>query len=217
EECARGVAGDAAVAADAQRDAPGDALQLVRQQRCIGGDHHDDRAVLGVEGRIEGVGILALDLAPDRNAGDAQVGAQAVVALDQYAERVAAVLVSELPRGGADPALEAVADHAGAAANHAFLHGPRARSVERLEHVLGLDVEAVDVVQPAVPGLGHHRQRPPGPGLVLLTLLHAPGDDRIAHHAHAVSVGDHHRAFEEPGLVHPGGTGHLAVAVLRIP
>ena len=30
-------------------------------------------------------------------------------------------------------------------------------------------------------------------------------------------VGNHHRAFEEAGLVHPGGAGHLAVAVEREP
>ena len=76
--------------------------------------------------------------------------------------------------------------------------GPECALLERLEDVLGLHVKAVDVVQPAVPGLRHHRQRPPGAGGILGPVRDAPGDDRIAHHADAVGVGDHHRAFEEP-------------------
>ena len=41
--------------------------------------------------------------------------------------------------------------------------------------------------------------------------------DRVAHHADAVRVGDHHRPFEEPGFLDPGRAGHLAVAVEREP
>ena len=90
---------------------------------------------------------------------------------------------------------------------------PRAES-RAAKGVLGLHVEAVHVVQVAVPGLGHHGERPPAeggrPGAALLEL---PGDDGVAHHAHAVGVGDHDGGREEARLLEPGGAGHFAVAV----
>ena len=73
--------------------------------------------------------------------------------------------------------------------------GPRCRAVERREHVLGLHVKAVDVVEIAVPGLGHHRQRPPVLARRRVAWRTAPGDDRVAHDADAVRVRDHHRAL----------------------
>jgi hypothetical protein len=42
-------------------------------------------------------------------------------------------------------------------------------------------------------------------------------DDRVAHHANAVRIGDHHRTFKETGFLDPGGAGHFAVAVERPP
>ena len=54
-----------------------------------------------------------------------------------------------------------MADHAGAAADVAFGDRARLRAVERGVDVLRAHVKAVDVVELAVPGLGHHRQRPP--------------------------------------------------------
>ncbi len=44
-------------------------------------------------------------------------------------------------------------------------------------------------------------------------MLHAPGNHRVAHHAHAVRVRDHHRAIEEARIFDPCGPGHFAVAV----
>ena len=114
-----------------------------------------------------GAGVLAVgghlveaDLAPDRHTVDGQALASAVVGLHQRADGEAALLGRQAARGRADAALEAVADHAGAAADVALGDGP-ARGVRkgRVE-VLGADVLAVDVVEPAVPGLAHHRQRP---------------------------------------------------------
>ena len=74
-----------------------------------------------------------------------------------------------------------------------------------------LHVKAVDVVEPAVPGFGDHRQRP----LVLVhsVIAERPGDDGVAHHADAVGVGDARRALEKAGFLDPGGAGHLAIAV----
>ncbi len=83
--------------------------------------------------------------------------------------------------------------------------------------MLRLDVKAVDVVQPAIPGLRHHRQRPRVSLGIGAAVSEAPPDHGIAHHAHAVGVGDHHRPLEIAGLLDPGGAGHLAVAVLREP
>src|SRR5262249_2321810 len=44
-----------------------------------------------------------------------------------------------------------------------------------------------------------------------------PCDHRIAHDSHAVSVCDHHRPVKQARIFHPGGAGHLAVAVFGEP
>ena len=86
-----------------------------------------------------------------------------------------------------------------------------------MKRVLGLHVESVDVVQVAIISLRHDRQRPPVTRIVRPTLLHPPLDYRIAHHSYTVGVGDHHRPFEEARLLDPGRSGHLTVAVKRVP
>ena len=144
----------------------------------------------GVRQVLVGVGHdVVPDHAPDRGARDGQPLAPAVVGLHEHADRVAAVLVADDARGGADPALEAVADHPGAAADRALLDRPAARLRERLVDVLRTHVEAVDVVEQAVPGLADHRQRPVQ-RVVLAARPHRRGDQRIAHDADAVRVGD---------------------------
>jgi hypothetical protein len=76
--------------------------------------------------------------------------------------------------------------------------------------VLLPDVHAVDVVEIAVPGLGHDREAAvehlADPGA-------APLDDRVPHHTHAVGVGDDDRVEQQAVVVDPGRAGHLAVAV----
>ena len=94
---------------------------------------------------------------------------------------------------------------------------PDAPTPGRLEDVLRLHVKSVDVVQEPVPRLGDDRQRPPVARCVGATLLHAPGDRRVAHDADAVRVGQEDRPFEEARLLDPGRARHLAVAVLREP
>src|SRR2546423_1258599 len=143
EDVARSVAGDAAGAADAERYPSRNALELVRQERRVGRHDHDDRSVLGRIGRYPGIGVLALDLPPDRDARDAQVLPPPVVALHQHADEVAAVLFGEPAGGGADAALETVADHAGSAADRPLLDRPRVRRVERVQRVLRPHVHAV--------------------------------------------------------------------------
>src|SRR6202035_1595842 len=66
---------------------------------------------------------VGADLAPDRNAVDAQEVAGAVIRLHQGAHRIALAALGHKPRGGARAALELVADHAGAAADIALGDG----------------------------------------------------------------------------------------------
>ena len=187
------------------------------RERRVGGDDDDDRALLAVgvlERLARGVGP---NLLADGHARHDELPAPAVVGLHQDPDRVAALSGRHDARGGADAALEAVADHARPAAHRSFGNRAAFGRVERGEHVLVLHVEAVDVVQIAVVGLGHHRQRPPVAGRVGRARADPPADDRVAHHAHAVRVGDHDRALEKSRLLDPRGARHLAVAVLREP
>ena len=126
--------------------------QLIRRERRVGADHDDDRALLrlftararGSLGRHLGprahrrvdrlghAGFVPGDFAADRNARDAELGAQAVVALHQRAHDVAPS-AGQLPRRGAGAALEAVAEHPGAAAHIALGNRPpRAASSARI-------------------------------------------------------------------------------------
>ena len=71
-------------------------------------------------------------------------------------------------------------------------------------------MKSVDVVEVAVPGLGHSRQaaveyaRHPGP---------APLDHRVPHGADAIGVGDGDGIEQAPIVVDPRRAGHLSVAV----
>ena len=154
------------------------------------------------------------NLEANRNARDLQLRAAAAITLHEYAQRVAAGFVIELARRRADAAFETETDHAGPASHVAFGDGAGRGGIQRFKSVLRLDVQAIDVVQIAVVGLGHHRHRPPMAGL---RSLDAPLDYGIAHYADAVRVGDHDRAFEKAGLLDPCGSGHFAIAIERKP
>src|SRR3989442_1088811 len=127
------------------------------------------------------------NLLADRCAGDAQETARAVIRLHEDADSVATEARVDLARGGPAAALEAVADHAGAAADVAFGDAARSRGVERREDVLRLHVEAVDVVEKAVPRFGDDRQRPL---LRRAAMIPRPFDRRVTHDADAVRVRD---------------------------
>ena len=75
-------------------------------------------------------------------------------------------------------------------------------------------VEAVDVVQASVIRLRHDRKPP---GLQHVLARDFPADDRIAHHADAVRVGDRDWSLEIAALLDPRRAGHLAIAVQREP
>src|SRR5258705_2262908 len=94
------------------------------------------------------------------HARDRELAARAVVAWHQHTDRVPPTLGGEPARCGANAAFELIADHPGAAPDIALGHRTAARAVERGKGVLLGDVEAVDVVQRAVPRLRDDRQRP---------------------------------------------------------
>src|SRR5882762_8779036 len=143
--------------------------------------------------------------------------AASVVALHEDADCVPSGFRIEHARGSSDSSFEFVANHAGAAAYAAFFDRAAVRGIESVENVLGFYVESVDVVEIAVPGFGHHGQRPPVAFHVGLAALDFPGDYGVTNHADAVRVGDHDGAVEEAGVFEPGCAGHLAVAVEREP
>src|SRR5262249_52520647 len=92
----------------------------------------------------------------------------------------------------------------------AFRYRPGLRVLQCRADMLVLDMEAVAVVEPTVPGLGDHRH---GPRLDKILLVHLPGNNRVADDADAMGIGDQNGAFEETGLFDPGRAGHLAVAI----
>src|SRR5580704_3574374 len=86
-----------------------------------------------------------------------------------------------------------------------------------MKGVFSVDVESVDVVQPAVPGFGHDGQRPEIAFHIRAAVLDLPRDDGVADDADAMSVRDHDRTVEKTGVFNPGSAGHLAVAIEREP
>ena len=147
------------VARDAERRPLREPVALVRQERRVGGDDDDDRAralaPASARGQRDHVGADPLAdgdaVTRNRSAGRSSPG--------RARRRCAAVLRHDARRR-ADPALEAVADHPGAAADAALRHRPGRRRASACVDVLGPDVLAVDVVEEAVLRLADHRQRP---------------------------------------------------------
>src|SRR5262249_34288555 len=146
------------------------------------------------------------------NAVDVEVGAPAVVGLDQHADGPAAAVGRQHARGGASAALELVAVHAGAAADTALGDGTARGGGEGLEDVLGFDVEAVHVVEPEVAGFGDDGEAP-GHRARVRPVRDIVGDQGVADGAHAVGVGDADRRRQQTRFLDPGDAGHLAGAV----
>ena len=154
------------------------------------------------------------DLAAHRHSRHPERLAATVVALHQHAHRVALVRDLHNPRRGPDPALEAVADHARAAAHVPLGHRPAARRLHRGQRIGLGDVLATDVVERPVPGLAHDRKRrEPRPRATFDAPRHPPADHRMMHDPHTQRVRDHHRSLHDPRIAHPGRAGHLAVTV----
>ncbi len=100
------------------------------------------------------------NLLANRHAGDGQLRAAPAVALDQDPHRVPAIFFWQHARCRSRSALEAVAHHPRSAARVAFGYRAGPRGIEGGKHVIRLDVEAIDVVQIPIPGLGDYRKGP---------------------------------------------------------
>ena len=153
------------------------------------------------------------DLPPHRDPGDGHQAAAAEVRLDQDPDHIVVPPAATDPRSGADAGLETEGAHPGAAADRAFDHRAAAGRIERCEDMLAADMEAVDVVQESVPGLGDHRQAPVRRVEVLLR----PGDRRLVDRATLWVFVIITAPSRMPRSREPGGAGHLAVPVQREP
>ncbi len=187
-----------------------EALELLRKQRGIRGGHDDDGPDIFANAGLIRRDIPIADFAADGNARDRQLIAASTVALHEHSDGIRA----RFSRRGADAAFEPVADHSGSTADCAFGDSPGAGSIKRGGNVFRLHVESVDVIQKSVEGFRNYWQIPQ---IESRAALQVPLDIRVSHDAYAVRVGDHHGAVEESGFFDPGGSGHLAVAILRIP
>ena len=216
ENVAGAVHRDAPQASESQGRPAGNTFQLVREERRVGGRDDDDGSVPSSPGggrtgfrsrRV--LGKQVGNLPPYGHPGDAELRAPAEVGLHEDAHRVVRPAGPDPARGGADSRLELEGAHSGAASHRPLLDRSAAGGVQRGEHVLAADVEAGDVVQESVPGLGDHRQRPGAKTEVRL----GPGDRRLVDRADAVGVRDEHRPLQDPPVADPGGSGHLSVPV----
>src|SRR5258708_29268506 len=169
EDVAGAVAGDAAVAAEPQRNPAREAFELMRDERRVRCNNNNDRAVVVVHEGCAGIRIITSDFSADRNPGNAQIVFRAVVALHKNSNRVSAIFRLQLARSRADSSFESVADHSRAAANIAFLNGAGRRSVDGAQSMLGPYMETVDVVEPSIPGFRDDWQCPPITGGIRLT------------------------------------------------
>src|SRR5215472_5277623 len=160
----------------------------MRKQRGIRRYDHNDRTAVLLRKRSICVLCILGNLQAHRHSGDSQVLPVAVIALHQHTDGVRAELCIRFSRRRADAAFEPVANHSRTAAHVAFFDRAAARGIDRVKSVFGLDVKAVNVVQPAVPGFRHYRERPPISRRIRLAVLHAPLNHSVAHHAHAVFV-----------------------------
>src|SRR5258708_870370 len=91
EDVARTVAGNAAVAAESKGNAASQAFQLMGKKRCISGHDHDDRAAIDFLEGSRGVGGIFRNFSSDRYSSDTEIGTDAVVALNENTDSVAAI------------------------------------------------------------------------------------------------------------------------------
>jgi hypothetical protein len=121
EKVAGEVRAAGAGAGQAQGDAAGKRLGLVREQRGVGRDHGDDRSGSRRCRPVVRHRVVGLQLLAEREAGQHKLLAAAEVRLQEDADGVLGAVVRHQARGRARAALELVAVHAGAAADRALL------------------------------------------------------------------------------------------------
>ena len=81
--------------------------------------------------------------------------------------------------------------------------------------MLSLDVVAMNVVEATVPRFPNDGQR--GPSCFGVRIMKAPGSSPVngcfVDSAHTVCIGEENRLFQKSGLVDPGSSSHLSIAV----
>src|SRR5215216_5334238 len=134
------------------------------------------------------------------NASDCQLVPPPEVRLSERADRPAAEFLGEFSRGCACSAFEFIAQHTCPATYITFCNRTGLCRVQGFHHMLGPDEETVDIVEPAVCGLGYQRA---GPTLKDRVLFHLPFDDGIAYNSDAVCVRDPNRPFKKAAFLQP--------------
>src|SRR4029453_6971962 len=110
-------------------------------------------------------------------------------------------------------AFEFVTDHSGPAADAPLLHRAAMRVIKTVPNIFGLNMKAVDVVEPAVPRLSNNGQTPPVASLICCAVFDTPGNHRVTRYPNAVCVCDDDRPFEKSALVNPRYAGHFTVTI----
>ena len=190
----------------AEADPAGEALQLGRGARRVGGDDADAAArVPAVRGRLR----RWAERAADGDAVHREPVGRAEVGEEEDTDRERAL---DDARGRADAALPLAADHAGAGADRPLGHRPGRRAEHRRPDVLGRDLGAPGVVEPGVVALADHgdgHQVPADRRLELGQQL----DDRVPRPPHLHRGGEQDRRLEHAPLAHLDRRGELARAV----
>ena len=93
---------------------------------------------------------------PDLPPGDTEIFKLAVVGQGQHPQGIAIARDLKHAGGGADAALEAMADHPAPGAHGAFLKNRICRP-DRRQHIAFFHMQSADIVQPAIVALHHHR------------------------------------------------------------
>ncbi len=180
-------------------------------ERSVGRDH-DHAGAVGATFGACGVGRglqrregVSPQLAPHRYAVHREDAAE--VRLDEDPQRVAPEPLGQAPRRGADAALPAEGDGAGAGADRALRHGPSGRGPDRGDDVLPAHGKGADVVEPAVVRLAHegvHRAH-----AVVAGLGERPGHDGLDGGPHRERVREDDRRLDRAELAHLGGARQL--------
>src|SRR4029077_6676047 len=110
-------------------------------------------------------------------------------------------------------ALKFVTDHASASADTALFDRAAVSSLDGTRDMFRLHMKTINVLKPAIPGLGDDRQAPGEPFCIRSAMGKTPRDHSVARDSHAMRIRQHDRTFEESALFHPGGSGHFTVAI----
>ena len=161
-----------------------------RASSALESEHHGVVARLG-----------SPELLRHRDSRDAELPPQAEVALHQRAHREAALLRRQPPARRADAALEAEALHAGAAAHVALGHRARPAAAASAANTCCFFTwkPKMSFRSPSQVSATTGRQQWSASG----SRVGAPLDQRVAHRAHAVGVGDGDRIEQEAVVVDP--------------